>query len=37
MNSLLNIKNRVISYTLSVTHGRFLFCSIKVYVITILC
>ena len=30
MNSLLNIKYRVISYTLSVTHGRCLFCSVGI-------
>ena len=33
MNSLLNIKNRVISYTLSVIHRRCLFCSVGIFVI----
>ena len=33
MNSLLNIKYRVISYTLFVTHGRCLFCSVGIIVI----
>ena len=33
MNSLLNIKNRVISYALSVTHGRCLFCFVGISII----
>ena len=33
MNSLLNIKNRFISYALSVTHGRCLFCFVGISII----
>ena len=32
MNSLLNIKNRVVSYSLFVTHGRFLFFFVRIYI-----